>query len=445
MHRTSLRRAAATAGASLLEAMQFRVLGVLALRNLRRQVRRTLLTASAMIVGGILLVFAFSLSDGTHEQWIESGVRLGSGHVSVERPEFRLSRRIEDRLGPEIREAVEQALRSPAISERVVAFSSKIRVQGLASSAAGSRPVEVAGVHAHHEADFGKLDDQVVEGRYLEPGDRLQAYVGAALADSLGLRLGSRFVVQTQDTEGEISGQLLRVAGIFRSGLPAVDQTLIHIPLSTAWEWLGAEDSVTGIGIVLDSSTATEPVRAHLEQVLEGPAERGEIRVLGWRESDPGLSAALTIDDLGNYLVLGLLFAIIGFGIVNTVLMSVMHRHREFGVLQALGLTPRQTGAVVLVEGLSLTAVSGLLGVALGLFITWYLFGDGLDMTAMMENMDQMTFGGAVVDPVMVPLFRGRRIVEITLFILGMGILASIYPAFRAARIDVAESMKFER
>ena len=425
--------------------MHARVLVVLAMRNLRRHLRRTVLTASAMIVGGALLVFSFTIGDGGHEQWIDSGVRLGNGHVTVERPEYRVSRRIDDRLTADVRRAAELALAAPEVAPHVVATSAKLSINGLASSSAGARPARIVAVDPVAETGFGMVDDQIVEGRYLEPDDRLAAYVGAELVDSLELRLGSRFVVQAQDTEREIAGQLLRVVGIFRSGVPAVDQMTIHIPLTTAGEWLGSRSDVTNVGVVLDGSAATALVRGHLERALADPVTRGDARVMGWREADPALAAAIAIDDFGNYLTNGFLFVIIAFGIVNTVLMSVMHRRREFGVLQALGLTPGQTGAIVLVEGLTLSAASGLLGVALGLAGTWYFFGEGLDMSGVMENIDDMTFSGAVIDPVIVPLFTARRLLQIVAFILSIGAVASIYPALRAARVDVTEAMKFDR
>ena len=428
-----------------MQKMHARVLVVLALRNLRRHLRRTVLTASAMIVGGALLVFSFTIGDGGHEQWIDSGVRLGNGHVTVERPEYRVSRRIDDRLTADVRRAAEQALAAPEVAPHVVATSAKLSINGLASSSAGARPAQIVAVDPVAETGFGMVDDQIVEGRYLEPDDRLAAYVGAELVDSLELRLGSRFVVQAQDTEREIAGQLLRVVGIFRSGVPAVDQMTIHIPLATAGDWLGSRSDVTNVGVVLDGSAATALVRGHLERALADPVTRGDARVMGWREADPALAAAIAIDDFGNYLTNGFLFVIIAFGIVNTVLMSVMHRRREFGVLQALGLTPGQTGAIVLVEGLTLSAASGLLGVALGLAGTWYFFGDGLDMSGIMENIDDMTFSGAVIDPVIVPLFAARRLLQIVAFILSIGAVASIYPALRAARVDVTEAMKFDR
>ena len=416
---------------------------VLAMRNLRRQLRRTMLTAAVMVIGGALLIFSFALSDGTHEQWIDSGIRTSTGHITIEQPEYRLSRKLEDRLVTDVRGKAEQALAAPEIAAHVVAVSSRLSVSALASSAQGARPVQVQAVDPKAEAQFSMLDDQLVEGRYLEPDDRLAAYIGVGLASSLDLRLGSRLVVQAQDTEHEIAAQLLRVVGIFRNGVPEVDQSVVHIPLDTAGEWLGSKQDVTNVGVVLTDSTAVAPVTAHLEQALVDPIGRGDARVMGWREANPALAAAIAIDSFGNYLVFGILFIIIAFGIVNTVLMSVLHRHREFGVLQALGLTPGQTGTIVLVEGLTLTAVSGFVGVTLGYLVTWYFFGDGLDMAALMG--EDMTFSGVVIDPIMVPRFYPVRIVQILTFILWIGAVASVYPALRAARVDIAESMKFER
>ena len=419
------------------------VLVTLAFRNLRRHLRRTMLTASAMIVGGAFLMLSLSLGDGTHEEWIDSGVRMGSGHVTIENPNFRGGRKLDDRLKAEARDAAEAALASSTVAPQVTTVATKLMVQGLASSAAGARPVQIMGVDPIAEAAFGMIDDQTIEGRYLEPDDRLAAYVGVTLAEALGLRLDSRLVLTAQDAQKEIAGQLVRVVGIYRSGVPEIDQSLIHIPIATAGEWLGSGEDVTTIGVLVSDSTAVPGLVRILRTELAAPIADGTATVMDWREAMPELAAAVAIDDFGNYLVFGILFTIVGFGIVNTVLMSVMHRHREFGVLQALGLTPGQTGAVVLFEGFALTAVSAVVGIALGAFLTWYFFGDGLDFSLFME--EEMTFSGVVIDPVIIPIFRVSQFVQSMIFILFIGIIASIYPAFRAARIDVAESMKFER
>jgi ABC-type lipoprotein release transport system permease subunit len=368
---------------------------------------------------------------------------LGSGHLSIQAPTFRTSRKIEDRLPASGRSAAQTALQQPGIAEHVVAVVPQLAIVGLASSPTGARPAQIIGVDPIAEAQFSILDDKLVDGRYLEPGDRLAAYVGSVLLESLDLRLGSRLVLTAQDAEGEISGQLVRVIGVFRTGVPEIDQALIHIPLTTAGSWLRSGEDVTTIAVLVDRSRAVDPVRRLLERELFDEIETRQLTVLTWREASPELNAAVRIDDLGNYVWQGIMFGIIALGIVNTVLMSVMYRKREFGLLQALGFTPRQTGGLVVTEGLILTTVSGLIGIALGLFLTWLFFREGLDFSFTWE--EDWSFSGVAMDPVIVPLFSVRRIVQSLVFILAIGTVASLYPAYRATRIDVAEAMKFER
>lgn len=415
----------------------------LALRNLRRQARRSAITAAAMIVGGALMIFSLSIGDGGHEQWIESGARMGSGHIAIQAPNFQKSRKIDDRLSGAARDASQSALQDPSIAEHTLAAVPQLAVVGLASSPTGARPAQIVGVDPVGEADFSILDDKLVEGRYLEPDDRLAAYVGAGLLEGLDLRLGSRLVLTAQDADGEIAGQLVRVVGVYRTGVPEVDQAVIHIPLTTAGSWLRSGDDVTTIAVLLDSSSRVRPITRALQRELSAEIRAGDLTVLGWRQAMPVLDAAVRIDDLGNYVWQGIMFGIIALGIVNTVLMSVMYRKREFGLLQALGFTPGQTGGLVVTEGLILTFVSGLIGIALGLLITWYFFRDGLDFSFAWD--EDWSFSGIALDPVFVPLFRTSRIVQSLAFIFLIGTFASIYPAYRATRIDVAEAMKFER
>ena len=160
----------------------------------------------------------------------------------------------------------------------------------------------------------------------------------------------------------------------------------------------------------------------------------------------PALYTMIVFDEWGGFLVLGILFVIIGFSIINTVLMSVLHRHREFGVLQALGLTPRQTSSVVLVEGLLQTVVCAVIGVALGLAVTAAL-SDGIDISGLYGSLDigEMDIAGVTIDPLIVPVVNPVRILQILGFMLFVGVVSSLYPALRAGTIDVTESMKFER
>ena len=218
---------------------------------------------------------------------------------------------------------------------------------------------------------------------------------------------------------------------------------MIHVPIATAGEWLGTGSDVTNIGVMVDSSLAVPELVRHLRRELAEPIAKGNAAVMGWRQAMPALHAAVLVDEGGGYLILVILFVIIGFSIINTVLMSVLHRHREFGVLQALGLTPRQTGSVVLVEGLLQTVVCALIGVAVGLGIA-AAFSGGIDIGGL-YNDQELQFSGVAIDPIIVPIVNPVRILQILGFMLFIGVVSSVYPAMRAGTIDVTESMKFER
>lgn len=412
----------------------------LAARNVRRQTRRSLLTATATVLGVAVMVFSVSLGDGAHEDWIEQGVRLGRGHIAIQHPQFLASRHLDDRLTPEALERARAALADPEVARRVLVVAPRLEVQGLASSAANAIPVFITGVDPEIESRFSHLSDRVVQGRYLETGDRLSAFVGQRLAERLDLELGSRLVLTGQDATGEIAGQLVRVVGVFRSGIPEVDEGMVYIPLKTAQEWLGVPGAVTALAVLLRSSAGVDEVRDRLRTLVAGDAR--DLTVLGWREATPELDAAIRVDNFGGYLFDVILFVIVGLAIVNTVLMSVLYRTREFGVLRALGLTQGEAAAVAFSEGVLLTFVSGLVGMAVGFAVTWGFFRNGLDYSGLVKG--DFTISGVILNPVIVPLFRAARVVQGASAILLIGLLASVYPAFRAWRIDVAEAMKFE-
>lgn len=412
----------------------------LAARNVRRQTRRSLLTASAMVLGVAVLVFSRALGDGAHEDWIEQGVRLGKGHIAIQHPHFQRSRHLDDRLTPAALVLAETALDDSAVARRVVAVAPRLEVQGLANSATGAVPVFIDGVDPTIEAEFSRIGERVVEGRYLEPGDRLHAFVGERLAERLDLEVGGRLVLTGQDATGEIAGQFVRVVGVFRTGLPEADEGIIHIPLATAQAWLGVGSGVTTLAVLLESGWVVSDTQRRLEALLAGSADA--VAVLGWREAMPELDAAIRIDDYGDYVFHVILFMIVGLAIVNTVLMSVLYRTREFGVLRALGLTGGETAGVVFAEGVLLTFASGLLGMVLGFAVTWGFFRNGLDYSGLLDT--EFTFSGVVLEPIIVPAFRVVQVLQSLGSILIIGVLASLYPAYRATRIDVAEAMKFE-
>jgi ABC-type lipoprotein release transport system permease subunit len=423
------------------EARGLGVLVRLALRNVRRQARRSLLTAAAMVLGLALLMLSRAIADGLHEAWITAGVRLGTGHVAIQAPGFLESGSLSDRLDSARLSAAQSALAAPAVAPLVRAAAPRLEASGLASSATAAAPVLALGVDPAAEAHFSELPQKLVAGRYLQPDDRLGAYIGERLARRLSLRLGSRFVLTAQTAAGDIEGQLFRVVGLFRTGIPEMDEGLVQLPLGTVRRWLGTPGAATTLAVLLYHSRATPDVTGQLRR-LAGDSASG-IRVLSWRQAAPELDSAVRIDDFGDYIFHAFLLAIVTLAILNAVLMSVLHRRREFAVLRALGLTARQTGGVVFTEGLALTVVSGGVGLMLGWGVTWLFWRHGMNLSFLLSQ--DLSVSGVIVNPVIIPEFRVSQVAWSLFFVALMGVLASIYPATQASRIDVAEAMKFDR
>lgn len=413
----------------------------LALRNLRRQARRSILSATALVLGLALLVFSRAIGDGAHEKWIEDAVRLGGGHIAIQHRDYLPRRVIEDRLpGPAVR-ATRDALQDPEIRDAVRAVSARLEIRGMASAPRGAVPAIIYGVDPATEDAFSKIGNRLVDGRLLEPGDRLQAVVGVGLARRLKLDVGSRLVLTAQAADSTIVGQFVRIVGTFRTGLPEIDDGFVQIPLATAQEWLGVGDAVSTVAVLLRTSYAVPGVLSRLRAVMNDPT--GMAVAESWRVTQPELDSAVRIDDYGNYIFHTVLLLIVAFAIVNTILMAVLSRTREFGVLRALGLRRRDIAGLVVVEGTLLTLVAGVVGLVVGIGGTWLFFRNGLDFSAFMADRE-WTAAGALIDPVMFPHFRLAHVTDSVIVVVLIGIAASLYPAWRATRIAVAEAMKFE-
>jgi ABC-type lipoprotein release transport system permease subunit len=214
----------------------------------------------------------------------------------------------------------------------------------------------------------------MVEGTYLTSNDKLSGVViGDELARKLELKIGSKAVLMTQTLTqagvktgagDEMNSTLLRVSGIFRTGLQAIDANMIYLPLSSAQALLGVtDDRVTQVALLLVQEGDSPLVARALRKQLAG----SPVEVLTWRESLPMLAQILGLDHAFNYIMNGVILAMVGLGILNTILMRVLERRYEFGVSKALGLKPRQPAIMVVGESLALTAISLALGLALGL------------------------------------------------------------------------------
>jgi putative ABC transport system permease protein len=410
----------------------------LALRNVARQRRRSVLISLAMMLGVALLIIFLALGDGEHSKWIDAGVRLGDGYATIESPEYRRTASLDDRLDTSTFEASWRTLGDPHVSQLVTVAAPHLTVSALASSATAALPIRVSGVDPVIETRYSALPPKITDGRFLTPDDRLGAVIGTGLAERLGLSLGSRFVLTAQGASGEVQEQLARVVGIFRTGIREVDEGVVDIPLETARTWLAVPGAATSIAMLVRDERDVDPLVALLAPLLPNGAQ-----LISWRETSPELDAAVKVDNFGNYLFNGILLAIVALAVLEALLVSVLHRQREFGVLRAMGLSAGETSRVVLAEGMTIALFSGLAGMAVGLGVTWLLGRHGLDLTKFIG--DNISISGAVIDPVFYPAVRLARAWQGLVVVFVLGIVSSLYPMWHAARIDVATAMQSEQ
>ncbi|MGD1027847.1 MAG: FtsX-like permease family protein [Candidatus Binatus soli] len=416
-------------------------------RNLWRNPRGTLLTASALGLGLALLLISLGLLDGGHEQTIADGVRLGPGHVVIQAKGYQDSGSDELLLPAQVVSGIEGFLQTAEMKKLVRGVSPRLLATGLLSSSANSAGVRIMGVIPQDEPAVSFIPQRVVEGTYLSDDRPSGVVIGAELARELEVKIGSRVVLMTQalrqpgiETKNgageEMQSTLLRVSGIFRTGLGAVDANIIQLPLPAAQTLLGLPDGqVTQVALLLQQEGDSAMVARALRKQLTG----GTVEVLTWRESIPMLAQILGLDHAFNYIMNGVILAMVGLGILNTILMRVLERRYEFGVCKALGLRPGQLAVMVIGESLALTAISLALGLALGLSVEHYFATSGLDLRWIFKTDLPSAL---VLDPILYSRLSSNRIIWSVSIVFAMATIISFYPALKAARTELPDALK---
>jgi ABC-type lipoprotein release transport system permease subunit len=416
--------------------MTARLLLRMAWRNLWRHPRRTGLTAAAFAVGVFLLIFFLGLGDGMHEKMIDTGVRIGSGHVVVEPEGAREKVAANLVLTPDSVQAVQRVLASAPVARRIKGSAPRLLASGLLSSANNSTGVEVIGADAAREANFSLLPARLVEGRYLGPdGTTPPVVIGQALAEKLKVGLDAKVVLMTQ-AGSEIESQLLRVRGIFKTGMDDVDGHVITVPLADLQALLSRPGALSQEAIFLWRADDAQRVR----NLIEAGLHQRPVSVLTWREAMPQLDQFIVVDDAGNYIFNGVVLIMVTLGVLNTVLMAVLERRREFGLLAALGMRPYLVSLMVMTEAMLLTALGAGVGLAAGLAAHRYFSVHGLNL-ALVGNQSFSAAGVAIDMVVKSYLYPGRIRWSLTI-ITALGALAALYPAWRAARTPPTEATR---
>ncbi len=405
----------------------------LAWRNLWRNKRRTLITISSICFGLVLALVFIGLGDGTYGTMIDSAARLGSGHITLENPGYRKS--LLTRLTLQSANALVKKFKG---IREIDGWAPRILGQAMLSTSYGSVGAAFISVDPEQEKETTLFIDKIIEGNYLEDSEGRDALIGRKMAKRLKVSIGSKMVITANNLQGEIAGELLRVVGIFETGSDMIDGYVLQIPLNRARKLLGMnQEEVTQIAIFLDNQRDTDRVMKKLEETL---SDFKEVAVLSWREIMPELAAYVELDGSSNYIFQVIIFIIIAAGILNTILMSVLERQFEFGVLLCLGMNPRNLLFLVLAESILLGLLGVTVGTLLGLAGNQYFTVKGFDLTLFTSS--NIDISGIALDPVLYSDLYPDHLIIIVVLVFLMTVLAGVYPAVKAARSVPIEVLK---
>jgi len=401
----------------------------MAWRNLWRHKRRTWLTVGAMIFSNLLLVFMISLQFGSYRMMIDNTLKPYTGHLQIQHKAYNDDPKIRNSFAGivPLAASLRRQLNTRKIAARGVAFamtSSKTRSWGL----------QLIGVEPEFEPLVSNLPGLLKQGCYFSASDAAEIIIGTVLARNLGVTIGDELTLLGGGRDGSFAAGIVKVTGIFESGNNTIDRNMAQLPLAYFQSLFTMQTHGHNIAIVAQDLTRVSALQQRVNKLI---ANRPELVVLDWNHLQPGLKQAIQADLTSAWFMYGVLIILVAFSVLNTQLMSVLERTREFGIMLALGIKPARLGSLILTETFIMSFLGLALGTALGAAIAFYLSVAGFSYPGMEEMAGKFNIPERIYPSLsLLSIFIGPGIVFIC------SLLAAIYPAGRLFFLHPVSAMR---
>lgn len=400
----------------------------IAWRNILRNKYRSILTISAIAVGLTAMIFLRAFLDGADQQMITNYTDLVSGHVQVHKKDFHKKMGLERSLTEA--EDIERVL---AQTPQVISHTRRVKEFVLASSAEQSSGVLVIGIDPEKETAVTQLHKRIRKGEFLKPGENDRIIVGKDLLEILNVELNDKIVLMGQGADGSLASGLFRISGILDTGVEGMDKGAVLITLEAAQEFLVLHNKISEITV----KTHDIYQSAAVAKILKKKLGTDLLEVLTWEEIEPFLHQIMQFDKMFLDFILLIFLIIVAAGILNTILMGVFQRIREFGVMLALGTKRWQIIWMVGVESFLLGLAGTVMGLVIGLSISLSLGKYGINVGIFGDAFDYFYIGSVVYPRV---FFQNIWISASAGLIVS--IAASIYPAWRASKLKPSDAIR---
>ena len=399
-------------------------------RNLWRRRLRTWMSAAGMGFAIFLVSVSMSMQAGSYDAWIETATSLMAGHLQVQHPEYFDN--------PEVRYALTEGT---ALTQRfehepgIVAVSPRTEAFALVAAGERSFGALIVGVDRDRDRALSSLPDHLSAGEYLPGAD--SAFLGAALAANLGVDVGDEIIVLGATGEGGVAALMARVDGLFDTGRPELDRSVLQVGITAMQAGFDLGDAVHRLVIeTRDARQATD-----LKSMLQAAAPVGT-RLLDWNELLPELQQAIQIDRASAAMMYWLLLIVVAMSVINAFIMTVFERTREFGMLLAIGMRPNAIVGMLGIEAVCVWAIGVVIGIVLCLAVVLPLSAIGIDVSGI-EGMEQLAAQLMMPDR-LYPSLNLNVLTEAPLWMLAGTLLGALIPALRVRRMQPVEALREE-
>ena len=402
----------------------------MAFRNIFRQKRRSFLTALTMLGGFILSSLAIGFMDGTFKSMVDTFTRSRLGHIQIHAPGY-LNRPSLNKTISNYRDVGRMIDNTP----QAEAWAPRVYSAGLASAGDRTDAARIIGIDPALEVKATRFDKKITQGRVFSAAASREIILGKGLAQNLKVAVGGDVVLVSQGADGSLANDRYRLIGLVDTGDLAGDRTTAYLHLDDARELLVLGDRVHEVLVIARSLDKV----AGLTDSLRKKLGVFSLDVQSWQVFAKSFYLGMQAKLKGNSAIQLVVFIVVAIGVLNTALMAVLERRREYGVLKALGTRPRQIFALIVLEIHLLALMSIILGIGVSLPLNYFLSQHQISITGMFSQ--QVTFGGMDFKTFTSEV-NLRSFVIPTLTVLISAFLVSLMPAVKAARTDPAKSIR---
>ena len=398
----------------------------IAWRNIWRNKLRSLIVITSMVLGLWSGLFTVSMSLGLNEERIKSAINTYLHHVQIHNPSFEYNLDINSLISDPIN--IEKELEK---NNLIKAFSKRIIISAMASTAHGSEGVKVIGIEPKNEIYFSDISKKIIKGNYFSKIKSKPILIGKKLADNLKLDLKKKISVTFIDENGDLQRIKFKVGGVFKTGNSLHDGGNVYVNKEDLINLFKYKSSIHEIAILANNINDSD----HLKDQLSNDFPKNKVET--WKQISPEMGMVQEIMVPFLYIFMSIILLALSFGIANTMLMAVLERKRELGMLMSVGLNRTKIFLMILFETIFISCVALPIGISMSYLMISYFGQVGIDLSIFAEGLE--AFGMKSMLYTKLPF---NYYVNITILTLFVTFISSLFPARRALKLDPAEAVR---